>query len=72
MPIIAVNDLSLDDAEVIFRQDAGELVDGATGRRSKFIKKRGVCFMKMYYKKDQCGDDCDCPSDSGFTRPGAP
>ena len=72
MPIIAVNDLSLDDAEVIFRQDSGELIDGATGRRSQFIKKRGVCFMKMYYKKDQCSDDCDCPSDSGFTRPGAP
>lgn len=35
MPIIAVNDISHDDMEVIFRQDNGELIDGSTGRSSR-------------------------------------
>ena len=72
MPIVAVNDLSKDDTEVTFRHSQSELVDVETGRKSRFIKKRGVYFMKMYYKKDQCHDDCDCERQPGFTRPGTP
>ena len=72
MPIIAVSDISHNDTEVVFRQDTSELVDGETGRSSRFIKKRGVYFMKMYYKKDQCSDECDCGPQPGFTRPGTP
>ena len=56
MPIVAVNDISHEDTEVVFRQDNSELVDVETGRRSRFLKKRGVYFMKMFYKKDQCQD----------------
>ena len=73
MPIVAVNDISLDDTEVIFRQDNSELVDMDTGRRSQFIKKRGVYFMKMFYKKNQCHDECACEQQQpGLTWPGAP
>ena len=51
MPILAVNDISHDDMEVTFRHDRGELISGHTGKRSKFVKRKGVHFMKMYYKK---------------------
>ena len=72
MPIVAVNDISQKDSEVIFRQDDSELVDGETGRRSKFTKRKGVYFMKMFYKKGQCMDDGDGLEELGFTRPGTP
>ena len=70
MPIIAVNDISQEDTEVIFRQGNSEMVDVRSGRKSKFAKQRGVYFMKMYYRKNQCA--CDDEVDSGFTRPGTP
>ena len=41
MPIIAVNDISQDDTEVIFRQGDNEMVDVRSGRKSMFAKKRG-------------------------------
>ena len=72
MPIIAVNDLSKEATEVIFRQENSELVDVGTGRRSRFTKKRGVYFMKMFYKKNQCHDQCDHDQDMDFHRPGNP
>ena len=72
MPIVAVNDLSQENTEVIFRKGNSELLDVHTGRRSRFAKQRGVYFMKIYYKK---GQDVGQHSDErslGFTRPGAP
>ena len=63
MPIVAVTDISKDSLEVSFREDESELISANTGRRSKFMKQRGVYFMKMFYKKDKCqedGSDCDC------------
>ena len=72
MPIIAVNDLFKEATEVIFRQENSELVDVGTGRRSRFTKKRGVYFMKMFYKKNQCHDQCDHDQDMDFHRPGNP
>ena len=73
MPIIAANDISNDDLEVSFRQGQSELVDGGSGRRSRFTKKRGVYFMKMYYQKGQCQEDGhDVGQQLGFTRPGTP
>ena len=72
MPIIAVNDISHNDSEIIFRQKDSELVDGETGRRSKFTKRKGVYFMKMFYKKGQCMDDCNGCEEPVFARPGTP
>ena len=72
MPILAVNDISGDDKEVIFRQSRSELVDGNTGTRSRFVKKKGVHFVKMYYQKNQCLDDCGCDTKPVFGRPGMP
>lgn len=51
IPIIAVNDLSKEDTEVVFRHNDNELVNVADGRTSKFVKRRGVCFMKIFYQK---------------------
>ena len=73
MPIVAVTDISKEDLEVSFRQDQSELVSADTGRRSKFMKRRGVDFMKIYHKKDQCQKSgCDCEQQPSFTRPGTP
>ena len=72
MPIVAVNDISKEDLEVTFRQEQSELMDSSTGRKSKFVKKKGVYFMKMFYKKHQCDDDCDHVEQPSFTRPGTP
>ena len=72
MPILAVNDISHDDMEVTFKQDRGELVSGNTGKRSKFVKRKGVHFMKMYYQKEQCMDNCECDGQPSFGRPGKP
>ena len=69
---MAVNDISGDDKEVIFRQSRSELVDGNTGTRSRFVKKKGVHVVKMYYKKNQCLDDCGCDTKPVFGRPGMP
>ena len=72
MPIVAVNDISKEDLEVIFRQEQSELMDSSTGRKSKSVKKKGVYFMKMLYKKHQCDDDCEHGEQPSFTRPGTP
>ena len=75
MPIVSVNDISKEDLEVSFRQDQSELVSADTGRRSKFMKQRGVYFMKLFYKKEPCQDNsggCDCEQHPSFTRPGTP
>ena len=72
MPIVAVNDLSQENTEVIFRKGSSELLDIHTGRRSRFAKQRGVYFMKIYYKKGQDAGQHDDEQSLGFTRPGAP
>ena len=72
LPIVAVNDLSKEDTEVIFRHDDSELVNVENGRKSRFTKKRGVYFMKLYYRKNQCHEECGCELQPDFHRPGAP
>ena len=72
LPIVAVNDLSKEDTEVIFRHDDSELVNVENGRTSRFTKKRGVYFMKLYYRKNQCHEECECEPQPDFHRPGAP
>ena len=76
MPIIAVTDISqngIDGTETRFRTHGGEMIDLTTRNKSSFIRRRGVYFIKMFYKPDQCSDDCHCESgSSGFARPGTP
>ena len=76
MPILAVTDISqngVDGTETRFRTHGGEIIDLTTQNKSAFIRRRGVYFIKMFYKPDQCPDDCHCDSgSSGFTRPGTP
>ena len=72
MPILAVNDISTEAMEVIFKQDLGELVNGSTSKRSRFVKKKGVHVVYMYYKKDQCLDNCGCDEQPVVGQPGTP
>ena len=76
MPIIAVTDISqngVNGAETRFRTHGGEIIDLSTRKKSAFIRKRGVYFIKMFYKPDQSLNDSHCDVESpDFTRPGTP
>ena len=67
MPIMAVTELSANGklgSQVVFNERDGRIVDQQTQATSKFYKRRGVYFMKLYILKDKS-------SDMDFHRPGA-
>ena len=71
MPIVSVSSLSKngsDGSQVNFRQNGGEVVDLFNGDASKFVKRRGVYFMKLFYKKSQSLPDKN--KKPVFSRPG--
>ena len=58
MPILAVAELSKEGelgSEVQFRMRDGFITDSLTGRRVQFVKRKGVYFMKLYFKKSSQG-----------------
>ena len=58
MPILAVAELSEEGelgSEVQFRMRDGFIIDSLTGRRVQFVKRKGVYFMKLYFKKSKQG-----------------
>ena len=65
MPIISVTSLAangLQGSDVIFRQHDGSIVDVEKKATSRFVRRKGVYFLKVYTPNDNM---------SGFTRPGA-
>ena len=67
MPIMAVTELSSNGklgSQVVFNERDGHVMDQQTQATSKFYKRRGVYFMKLYILKDKS-------SDMDFHRPGA-
>ena len=65
MPILAVTELAangLQGSDVIFRQHDGSIVDLEKNAASRFVRRKGVYFIKVYTPNDNM---------SGFTRPGA-
>ena len=67
MPIMAVTELSANGelgSQVVFNEQDGSVVDQQTQATSKFYKRRGVYFMKLYVLKDKSND-------MDFHRPGA-
>ena len=67
MPIMAVTELSANGdigSQVVFNEQDGQVVDQRTQATSKFYKRRGVYFMKLYILKDKSND-------MDFHRPGA-
>ena len=62
MPILAVTELTKEGelgSEVRFRIKDGVIIDHLTGHRLHFVKRKGVYFMRLYFRK----------SKSGFTGP---
>ena len=62
MPILAVAELAQEGelgSEVLFRSRDGCLIDNLTGRKVHFVKRKGVYFMRLYFRKG---------INSGFTR----
>ena len=65
MPIIAVTELAANGIQgsvVIFRQHDGSIVDLEANATSRFVRRKGVYFIKVYTPNDNM---------SGFTRQGA-
>ena len=54
MPILAVAELAKEGefgSEVRFRVKDGVIIDNLTGQRVHFVKRKGVYFMKMSFRK---------------------
>ena len=65
MPILAITELAangLRGSDVIFRMHDGSIVDLEKNATSRFVRRKGVYFIKVYTPNDNM---------SGFTRPGA-
>ena len=65
MPIIAATSLAangLQGSDVIFRQHDGSIVDIEKNATSRFVRRKGVYFIKVFSPNDNM---------SGFTRQGA-
>ena len=65
MPILSVTELSTNGAmgsDVMFRKSDGAIIDLQTSAASRFVKRRGVYFMKVYTLRNR---------KAGFSRPGA-
>ena len=65
MPIMSVTELASNGSlgsDVVFRKHDGAIVDVETNATSKFVRRKGVYFMKIFTPKN---------NKSGFTRPGA-
>ena len=55
MPILSVTELSKEGSsgsEVRFRIKDGEIIDNATGRKTPFVKRMGVYFMRLYFRNN--------------------
>ena len=66
MPIMAVVELAANGSkgsDVLFWQHDGALIDNATGKSSKIIKRKGVYFMKIFIPKSRVAHP-------DFARPG--
>ena len=56
MPILAVAELSMEGelgSEVRFRMKDGVIIDNLTGYRVKFAKRKGVYFMRLFFRKNK-------------------
>ena len=65
MPIMSVTELASNGqlgSDVVFRKHEGAIVDVKTNAISKFVRRKGVYFMKIFTPKN---------NESGFKRPGA-
>ena len=72
-PIIAVTGLSNEGprgTEVRFRQAEGTVIDNHTQNSSRFIRRRGVYFMKLFVPRNEGAPDDE--GKSSFVRPGHP
>ena len=68
MPIMSVGEISTNGelgSNVLFGERDGYIVDIKTGATSKFYRRRGVYFIKIYVRKDKLAA-------VDFPRPGAP
>ena len=68
MPIMSVGEISTNGelgTNVLFGERDGYIVDIKTGATSKFYRRRGVYFIKIYVLRDRLAN-------VGFPRPGAP
>ena len=72
MPILSVAQMcAKDEIDVKFNKKGGNIINVATGKTTRFVKRLGVYFLKLRVEKpvaDQKGKS----RDMGFVRPGTP
>ena len=69
MPIMAVTELSANGesgSDVVFRKQEGMIVDVKSNATSRFVRRKGVYFMKMFVPTD-----VHSPHEPLFSRPGS-
>ena len=69
MPILSVAQVCKGGpmgSDACFRKRDGFIQDNATGQKTRFIKRKGVYFMRLLVPKDQSA------ANTGFARPGNP
>ena len=67
MPILSVAQISANGNDFYFNKSGGVITDSKTGVQSKFVKRRGVYFIKLFVDK-QLGR----LNNLDFVRPGVP
>ena len=66
IPIVSVGELSANGelgSNVLFGERDGHIIDIKTNAASRFYKRRGVYFMKLFVRKNKIAE-------AGFARPG--
>ena len=73
MPIISVAEICDGDSDVNFTKQGGTIVDGSTGKTSRFVKRLGVYFIKLRVsrKTSPMSVRNDEDANTGFARQGA-
>ena len=59
MPIMSVDELCANGelgSDVVFRRSEGVIVDVKSGTSSKFVRRTGVYFMKLFVPRDRVTD----------------
>ena len=64
-PVLSTKLLAQTGHEVTYRKDCGDILDLKTGKRTKFVLRGGVHYIKLNIRPP-----CDAEKDPSFVRPG--
>ena len=71
MPILSTKLLALDNGELRYQAESGQVIHVHTGDQSAFVAASGVYFMKMYIRKEFTQSDPSQAASQDFPRQGS-